>query len=203
MSSTTTYKVRFSGDIVDGLDRDTVKAALRRLTGLPSEKIEVLFSGKRIVIKQTDDREVAERFSGAFAKAGAICSIAEEKSDKSTAVSGADATPPRPGSAATALPHEHLEKTISPEQEATKKGSLSEGLIGLILFAGMLYLGNWALDYWNAKSVKDVYYLSKQSGEKGEACFNAGVVAVVYAQANNEAKYKKWKKIEKADCSRD
>lgn len=52
-----------------------------------------------------------------------------------------------------------------------------------------------------AQQIKS-YELSVKSGDKMEICVQAGLVAVFFNEAHNEAEYLKWKKIEKRDCKK-
>ena len=46
------------------------------------------------------------------------------------------------------------------------------------------------------------YEIAKRSGTKMDACVHAGFVSAACIQAKDEASYRKWKAIEKADCSK-
>jgi hypothetical protein len=46
------------------------------------------------------------------------------------------------------------------------------------------------------------YEIAKRSGSKMDACVHAGFVSAACIQAKDEASFKKWKAIEKADCSK-
>ena len=47
----------------------------------------------------------------------------------------------------------------------------------------------------------DEYKLALKGGDPIEICVQAGLVVAGYRQANDEANYLKWKKIEKSKCS--
>lgn len=46
------------------------------------------------------------------------------------------------------------------------------------------------------------YGIVSRGGDKIALCVQAGLVAASYLQANDEAGYRKWQAIEKADCAR-
>lgn len=46
------------------------------------------------------------------------------------------------------------------------------------------------------------YQLAKKGGDKIDICVMASVVVASYLQANDEANYLKWKRIEKSDCKK-
>lgn len=48
-----------------------------------------------------------------------------------------------------------------------------------------------------ARDAEKQYEIARKNGEDMDAYLQAGIVAAAYLQANDEANYKKWKKIEK------
>ena len=46
------------------------------------------------------------------------------------------------------------------------------------------------------------YEIAKRSGTKMDACVHAGFVSAACIQAKDEACFKKWKAVEKSDCSK-
>jgi hypothetical protein len=46
------------------------------------------------------------------------------------------------------------------------------------------------------------YEIAKRSGTKMDACVHAGFVSAACIQAKDESCFKKWKAVEKSDCSR-
>jgi len=69
------YEVTFSGEIQEGAKLDEVKARIGKMFKADEVTIARLFSGKRIVIKKNLSAEAADKYSIAFAKAGAICDL--------------------------------------------------------------------------------------------------------------------------------
>ena len=66
-----TYAIVFSGEIVEGFQIISVKAHLAKLLKADAEKINLLFSGKAIVLKKTQDKTEAARYGLALKKVGA------------------------------------------------------------------------------------------------------------------------------------
>ena len=71
----TLYEAAFSGQIQEGAELDAVKARIAKMFKADEATIAKLFSGKRIVIKKNLSAEAADKYSMAFAKAGAICEL--------------------------------------------------------------------------------------------------------------------------------
>ena len=70
------YEVVFYGQIHEDAELDAVKASIAKMFKTDQATTKYLFSGKRIVIKKNLSAEAADRYSEAFAKAGAICELA-------------------------------------------------------------------------------------------------------------------------------
>lgn len=69
--TTVTYAIVFNGEIVEGFQTISVKAHLAKLLKADAEKINLLFSGKAIVLKKTQDKSEAARYGSALKKVGA------------------------------------------------------------------------------------------------------------------------------------
>ncbi len=69
------YQVIFSGEIIEHADIDMVKSNVARVFSLPADRIEKLFSGKRLVLKKDIDQATAERYKTTLQRAGALCEI--------------------------------------------------------------------------------------------------------------------------------
>ena len=91
------FEAAFSGQIHDDAELDEVKANIARIFEADEVTMARLFSGKRIVIKKNLTAEAADKYSIAFANAGAICELA---------LMPEDTTPPVPadGRAVTKTP---------------------------------------------------------------------------------------------------
>lgn len=83
---------------------------------------------------------------------------------------------------------------------------MSTGIQGMFtsLIAVLLLSGcNPSMDSIYQEVIDDSlrqYQLSKKGGDEIEICVMAGIVVASYLQANDEANYLKWKRIEKRDC---
>ena len=65
------YRLVFSGEVLDGQHPAVVKKRLAAVLKLDDERMDVLFSGKPVVVKKAIDEKNAARYQQAFNKAGA------------------------------------------------------------------------------------------------------------------------------------
>lgn len=92
------FEIAFSGQIAPAAQLNQVKAALGRLFKADEAVIERLFSGQRIVIKQSVNAEEANKYQVAFERIGAVIEIRE----RVTAPNLDEAVPDVPASEASA-----------------------------------------------------------------------------------------------------
>ncbi|WP_152227959.1 hypothetical protein [Pseudomonas sp. SCB32] len=71
------YEIAFSGRIVPGAQLDSVKANLARLFQADAQRIELLFSGRRMVIKNNLDEAAAEKYRSVIERAGAVVEVVD------------------------------------------------------------------------------------------------------------------------------
>lgn len=71
------YEIAFSGRTVPGAQLDSVKANLARLFQADAQRIELLFSGRRMVIKNNLDEAAAEKYRSVIERAGAIVEVVD------------------------------------------------------------------------------------------------------------------------------
>ncbi|MBZ2187790.1 hypothetical protein K8B33_01645 [Alcanivorax sp. JB21] len=71
------YNIVFDGSLVPGADPAAVRANLGRLFRMTPERVEALFSGKRMVLKRDADQATAMKFRAALKQAGAQCQMVE------------------------------------------------------------------------------------------------------------------------------
>ncbi len=76
------YNIVFYGKINLGWDIEVVKKNLSGLVKKDAKSIDLLFSGKPIVIKKNIDRQTADKFKTIFEKTGALCEIQEVPEQK-------------------------------------------------------------------------------------------------------------------------
>ncbi|WP_413044001.1 hypothetical protein [Pseudomonas sp. YJ42] len=69
------YEISFSGELAPGATLEQVEANLARLFQADAQRIAVLFSGRRIVIKQDLDHASVEKYRTAMARAGAVAEV--------------------------------------------------------------------------------------------------------------------------------
>ncbi|NQD93736.1 hypothetical protein HP532_13880 [Pseudomonas sp. CrR25] len=70
------YEIAFSGQLVPGAQSELVKANLAKLFQADAQRIALLFSGRRIVIKNNLDAAGAEKYRATLARAGALVEVA-------------------------------------------------------------------------------------------------------------------------------
>ncbi|TWC28276.1 hypothetical protein FBY03_1388 [Pseudomonas sp. SJZ079] len=69
------YEIAFAGQLVPGAQLDQVKANLAKLFQADAQRIAMLFSGRRIVIKNNLDAAGAEKYRVTLARAGALIEV--------------------------------------------------------------------------------------------------------------------------------
>jgi hypothetical protein len=84
------YEVIFYGQIHQDAELNAVKAKIGSMFKADEVTLARLFSGKRIVIKKNLSAEAADKYSIAFAKAGAICELAVMEDDGSSPAPATD-----------------------------------------------------------------------------------------------------------------
>ena len=102
------YEISFSGELAPGAKLEQVEANLTRLFQADAQRIAVLFSGRRIVIKQDLDHASVEKYRQAMARAGAIAEVrpmpVEVEEIELAPPPSEDAVPAQQPSAAAASP---------------------------------------------------------------------------------------------------
>lgn len=71
------YEIAFAGELVPGANFEQVKQNLARLFQADAQRVALLLSGRRVVIRQGLDHASAEKYRDAMARAGAIAYICE------------------------------------------------------------------------------------------------------------------------------
>ncbi|MBP8203128.1 MAG: hypothetical protein KAX70_04320 [Pseudomonas sp.] len=69
------YEIAFSAQLVPGAQLELVKANLARLFQADEQRVALLFSGRRIVIKSNVDAVAAEKYRSTLERAGAVAEI--------------------------------------------------------------------------------------------------------------------------------
>lgn len=93
------YEIAFSGQLLPGARLEQVEANLTRLFQADAQRIALLFSGRRIVIKQNLDFDSVEKYRVAMERAGAQVEVKPMPVD----VEEIELAPP-PANAASAAP---------------------------------------------------------------------------------------------------
>lgn len=69
------FEVVFHGKVRPGVDMAQTRARIGQLFQVNDRQLDVLFSGRRIVIKQGLDEAAAEKYRQAIERAGALCEV--------------------------------------------------------------------------------------------------------------------------------
>jgi hypothetical protein len=71
------YEIAFSGQLVPGAQLDLVKANMAKLFQADAQRIALLFSGRRLVIKNNLDEAGAEKYRATLERAGALVEVCD------------------------------------------------------------------------------------------------------------------------------
>ncbi|GAA6131926.1 hypothetical protein [Halopseudomonas sabulinigri] len=97
------FEIVFQGQVQPGVPQEQAHARIGQLFQLAGEQLDMLFSGRRIVIKQGLDEAAAAKYRAAIERAGALCSIElMEPAEAVPASTAQPATEPAPAPAAAA-----------------------------------------------------------------------------------------------------
>ncbi|WP_137886728.1 hypothetical protein [Pseudomonas sp. 2FE] len=69
------YEIAFSGQLLPGAQLELVKANLAKLFQADAQRIALLFSGRRLVIKNNLDAAAAEKYRATLERAGALVDV--------------------------------------------------------------------------------------------------------------------------------
>ncbi len=75
------YKLIYRGEVQEGQHAAVVKKRLGKLLKLEGDRLEMLFTGKAVVLKKSVDEATAARFQAAFKKSGAVLRVARNAGD--------------------------------------------------------------------------------------------------------------------------
>jgi uncharacterized protein YbjQ (UPF0145 family) len=73
------YNIVFEGKTVPGKEIDLVKKALMNILKADDQGIDLLFSGKRVLIRKNVEAVTAKKFRKAFEDIGAVCNLEQVK----------------------------------------------------------------------------------------------------------------------------
>lgn len=113
--SSVIYAIVFSGQVIDGFQTFSVKAHLAKMLKVDAEKMAVLFSGKQVVLKRTENKQEALKYGSALKKVGADVKV--------KAIKAAPAATPSPAKSASGSPSQASGLTLS---LAPNEGNLVE-----------------------------------------------------------------------------
>ncbi len=95
-----TFEVVFHGQARPGVDAAQARARIGQLFQVDGRQLDVLFSGRRIVIKQGLDESAANKYCQAIERAGALCEIHPVGAGQAASETPASAAAPAASAAA-------------------------------------------------------------------------------------------------------
>lgn len=101
------FEIAFQGQLRPGVTLEQARMRIGQLFQIGDEQLNVLFSGRRVVIKQGLDAASADKYRQAIERAGAICSVdlqVREDAPAPVATPGASATAVSQTSSASSRP---------------------------------------------------------------------------------------------------
>ncbi|WP_449125674.1 hypothetical protein [Pseudomonas viridiflava] len=69
------FEIVFDGRLVEGAQLERVKANLGKLFQADESRLELLFSGRRLVLKNNLDEQTAEKYRATLERAGAVAKV--------------------------------------------------------------------------------------------------------------------------------
>lgn len=90
------FEVVFRGQVRPGVDIEQARSRIGQLFQVGERQLEVLFSGRRIVIKQGLDEAGAQKYRDAIKRAGALCEIVPMVDEPVSAPASEPASAPAP-----------------------------------------------------------------------------------------------------------
>ncbi|WP_252273983.1 hypothetical protein [Pseudomonas subflava] len=112
------YEIAFAGQVVPGAPLEQVQANLARLFQADAQRIALLFSGRRIVIKSGLDAAGAEKYRATMERAGAVAIVqALEVEEVEMAPPPAPEPVATPMASPAAAPMQHGSARVIPRDE--------------------------------------------------------------------------------------
>ena len=117
------FEVAFSGAVRDGEDPAQVRANVGKMFNADADKLDQLFSGKRIVIKKNIDQATAAKYQTALNRAGAECEVRPMGGSADAAATAAAS--PDSGTESPARGAEPAARPVSQEYETRYDGEVA------------------------------------------------------------------------------
>ena len=142
MTSTSSYRIEFDGNIQKGQELGEVKTRLCELFRTEDRgKIDGLFRNTPKTLKKNLSEEQAQKYQRAFEQTGACCRIIQEEPDARTTAPSTVQAPP-------------CSTTKALSADTRKKSGSSPGIQGIIasvviLSAGLFFLALIGMEFWN------------------------------------------------------
>lgn len=89
------YEIVFSGQLVPGAQLELVQSNLGKLFQADEQRLALLFSGRRLVLKNNLDAAAAEKYRSTLERAGAVAEVVAMPGEVEPAVSAPSSAPGR------------------------------------------------------------------------------------------------------------
>ncbi|CAE6931205.1 conserved protein of unknown function [Pseudomonas marincola] len=119
------FEIAFAGQLVPGADPVKVKANLAKLFQADEQRIALLFSGRRIVIKTGLDAATAEKYRATIERAGAVVEVAEVAATEQGAAVRSAAGVPVAGNPAAGTPAPESPGSEPPAEAAPQTAQIA------------------------------------------------------------------------------
>ncbi len=106
------FEIAFHGQVRPGVTPEQARARIGQLFQVGDEQLNVLFSGRRVVIKQGLDEASADKYRQAIERAGAVCNVDQMGQEEtpvpvtSSAASAASSAQPHPAGGTSVKPRD-------------------------------------------------------------------------------------------------
>ncbi|MDP3814061.1 hypothetical protein [Pseudomonas sp.] len=114
------YEIAFSAQLVPGAQLESVKANLAKLFQADEQRLALLFSGRRIVIKSNLDEAGAEKYRATLERAGALVEVVDLELQQEVEEIELAPPPQVAAPAATAVPVASAEQAVGRLQVAPR-----------------------------------------------------------------------------------
>jgi len=108
------YEIAFQGELIAGADAQQTRQNLLRLFQADEQRIAVLFSGRRMIIKNRLDAATAERYRATLAQAGAVVEVVPMGETVEPAAAPAEVQQPEPATAVASPAAERAALSVAP-----------------------------------------------------------------------------------------
>ena len=135
--SDATFDILFYGVVKPGHDPEQARVNLAALFKTDRSKVDKLFSGAEVVIKQGVDETTAKRYQAAFAQAGLVCQLRDSNAAPPAAAEAGSSGEGGEGDVTIAAEGSQLAPESEPQPPAPDTSHLSAAETGLDVLEGV------------------------------------------------------------------